>query len=67
MHAKGRFKGGKVLDTALLTVVSRMWSEKKTQRVGMRSKKESIMIKIGVNRLKKIRRGVEMQIMVKRD
>ena len=39
----------------------------KTQRVGMRSKKESIMIKIGVNRLKKIRRGVEMQIMVKRD
>ena len=41
--------------------------KEKTQRVGMRSKKESIMIKIGVNRLKKIRRGVEMQIMVKRD
>ena len=39
----------------------------KTQRVGMRSKKESIMIKIGVNQLKKIRRGVEMQIMVNRD
>ena len=33
----------------------------------MRSKKESIMIKIGVNRLKKFRRGVEVQIMVKRD